>query len=290
MVLGMVIGVISAFDMPARQSFLIQMVNREDLMNAIALNSSMFNAARMIGPAIAGFIVATWGEAFCFFFNAVSYVAVIIALALMRVPQIPVESKQTLLTDLKEGFRYVKETTPVRTMLQLLGSIGIAGFPFSVLLPAFADQIFLRGASGLGWLMTGVGLGALFGALFLAGRKEITGIGRLIALGAFGFSVSLMIFSFITAFWLAFGVLVVVGFFMMMLVASTNTAIQSMISDAFRGRVMSFFTATVIGTAPIGSLIAGYVARFLGPQLTVFVFACVCLSAAFWFNAKRRRS
>lgn len=283
MILGTMIGVISAFDMPARQSFLIQMVTREDLMNAIALNSSMFNAARMIGPALAGFIVAKWGEAFCFLFNAVSYVAVLLALLMMRVPHTPSVSKQTLGKDLMEGFRYVKKTSPIRVMLQLLGSIGIAGFPFSVLLPVFADQIFMRGASGLGWLMTAVGFGALSGALFLVGRKGITGISRLITVGAFGFSICLMIFSFMTVFWIAFILLCFTGFFMMMLVASTNTAIQSMISDAFRGRVMSFFTVTVIGTAPIGSLAAGSVAKLLGPQVTVFVCAIFCLAASCWF-------
>ena len=283
MILGTLIGVIGAFDMPARQSFLIQMVNREDLMNAIALNSSLFNAARMIGPAVAGFIIAKWGEAFCFLFNALSYVAVLISLLLMRVPHTPVTNKQTLTSDIMDGFRYVKRTTPVRVMLQLLGSFGIAGFSFSVLLPVFADQIFLRGAAGLGWLMTALGFGALSGALFLAGRKGITGIGQLILLGAFGFSLSLMLFSFITVFWLAFLLLCVTGFFMMTIVAASNTAIQSMISDAYRGRVMSFFTTMVIGTAPIGSLTAGYVAGFLGPQLTVFVFALICLAASYWF-------
>ena len=252
-------------------------------MNAIALNSSMFNAARMIGPAVAGFIIANWGEAFCFLFNALSYVAVLISLLLMRVPHTPVPNKKTLTGDILDGFRYVKRTAPVRVMLQLLGSFGIAGFSFSVLLPVFADQIFLRGAAGLGWLMTALGLGALSGALFLAGRKGITGIGKLILLGAFGFSISLILFSFITVFWLAFLLLCVTGFFMMTIVASSNTAIQSMISDAYRGRVMSFFTTMVIGTAPIGSLTAGYVAGFLGPQLTVFVFALLCLCASYWF-------
>jgi MFS family permease len=283
LILGTLIGVIGAFDMPARQSFLIEMVNREDLMNAIALNSSMFNAARMIGPAIAGFIVAKWGEAFCFLFNALSYVAVLISLLLMRVPHAPVTNKQSLTTDIMDGFRYVKQTTPVRVILQLLGCFGIAGFSFSVLLPVFADQIFVRGAAGLGWLMAAVGLGALTGALFLAGRKGIAGIGRVILLGAIGFSTSLMLFSFMTIFSMAILLLCSTGFFMMMLVASSNTAIQSMISDAYRGRVMSFFTTMVIGTAPIGSLTAGYVARFLGPQLTVFIFAIICLVASYWF-------
>jgi MFS family permease len=284
MILGIVIGVISAFDLPARQSFLIQMVNKDDLMNAIALNSSMFNAARMIGPAIAGFIVAKWGESLCFLLNAISYVAVLISLLIMRVPHSEISRKQTLTRDLIEGFRYVKQTLPVRVMLLLMGSFGVAGFSFAVLLPVFADQIFLRGATGLGWLMTALGVGALSGALLLAGRKGIAGISTLISIGAFGFSVSLMIFSFLTVFWLAFVVLSLAGFFMMMMVASTNSAIQWMIADSFfRGRVMSFFTTMLIGTAPIGSLIAGYAAKVLGPQTTVFVSAVVCLAASYWF-------
>jgi len=284
MILGILIGVISAFDMPARQTFLLQMVNKEDLMNAIALNSSMFNAARMIGPAIAGFVVAKWGESFCFLANAVSYVAVLIALLLMRVPQTELQdNRQSLSRDLAAGFRYVQETKPVRVMLQLLGAFGIAGFSFSVLMPAFADRIFGRGAAGLGWLMASVGFGAFCGAIFLAGRKGLKGISKMISTGAFGFSICLITFSFITQFWLALFVLCLAGFFMMTMVASTNTAIQSIISDAFRGRVMSFFTMTIIGMAPIGSFVSGYIANWLGPQRTVFGMALFCLSAAYWF-------
>ena len=287
MILGTLIGVISAFDMPARQTFLVQMVNRADLSNAIALNSSMFNAARMIGPAVAGFAVAKWGEGFCFLMNAVSYVAVLFALLLMRVPKMESNTnRQSITRDLAAGFNYVKSTSPVRVMLQLLGAFGIAGFSFSVLMPVFADQVFGRGAQGLGWLMTAVGLGALCGAVTLAGRKGLTGISRFISISAFGFSVSLMIFSFLSHFWLAFLVLCVTGFFMMTTVASTNTAIQSIISDSFRGRVMSFFTTTIIGMAPLGSLVAGYIAKWLGPQVTVFTSGLFCLCAAYWFYKK----
>jgi MFS family permease len=287
MILGTVIGIISAFDMPARQSFLVEMVNREDLMNAIALNSSMFNAARMIGPAVAGFIVAEWGEALCFLLNGVSYVAVLISLLLMRITRTEVVRTQTFRKDLTEGFRYVRHTSAVRVMLLLLGCFGIAGFPFSVLLPVFADQIFQRGASGLGWLMTAVGLGALSGALFLVSRRGMTGITTRIVRGAFGFSVLLMLFSLATYFWLAFALLCMAGFCMMVMVASTNTAIQSSISDSFRGRVMSFFTTMLIGTAPIGSLIAGWVAKGIGPQTTVFLFATICLASSYWFHKHR---
>ena len=284
LILGTLIGVISAFDMPARQAFLVQMVNREDLMNAIALNSSMFNAARMIGPAVAGFVVAKWGEGFCFLMNAVTYVAVLIALLMMRVPKpIVTPNRQGLRDDLVAGFRYIQQTKSVRTMLQLLGAFGIFGYSFSVLMPVFADQIFGRGAAGLGWLMAATGLGALCGAVMLAGRKGIKGISKLIMFGSFGFSVCLIVFSFLTHFWVAFGFLILTGFFMMTMVASTNTAIQSIISDEYRGRVMSFFTMTIIGLAPIGSLICGYVAKWLGPQITVFGSGVFCLGAAYWF-------
>jgi MFS family permease len=284
LILGTLIGIISSFDMPGRQAFLVQMVNREDLTNAIALNSSMFNAARMIGPAIAGFVVAKWGEGFCFLMNAVTYVAVLIALLMMRVPKPETTAKrQSLANDLSAGFRYVRETKAVRAMLQLLGAFGIFGYSFSVLMPVFADQIFGRGAAGLGWLMAATGLGALGGAIMLAGRKGITGISKLIVVGAFGFSACLIVFSFLTHFWIAFCFLILTGFFMMTMVASTNTAIQSLISDTYRGRVMSFFTMTIIGLAPIGSLICGYVAKWVGPQVTVFGSGIFCLGAACWF-------
>jgi MFS family permease len=291
LILGTLLGVISSFDMPGRQSFLVQMVNQDDLMNAIAINSSMFNAARMIGPAIAGFVVAKWGEGFCFLMNAVTYVAVLIALLMMRVPKSEVVvARQTLTRDLVAGFRYIQQAKEVRGMLQLLGAFGIFGFSFYVLMPVFADQIFRRGAAGLGWLMGGIGLGALGGALLLAGRKGIAGINKLIVMGAFGFSICLTIFSFLTNFWVAFSFLTLTGFFMMTMVASTNTAIQTMISDAYRGRVMSFFTMTIIGLAPIGSLICGYVAKWIGPQLTVFGSGLFCIGAAYWFYTETRHS
>jgi MFS family permease len=284
LILGTLIGVISAFDMPGRQAFLVQMVNREDLMNAIALNSSMFNAARMIGPAIAGFVVAKWGEGFCFLMNAVTYVAVLIALLMMRVPRPEIAvNRPSLVNDLVAGFRYIQTTKSVRAMLQLLGAFGIFGYSFSVLMPVFADQIFGRGAAGLGWLMAATGLGALCGAAMLAGRKGIQGISKFIIAGAFGFSGCLIIFSFLTHFWVANFFLILTGFFMMTMVASTNTAIQSIISDEYRGRVMSFFTMTIIGLAPIGSLICGYIAKWVGPQTTVFGSGVFCLGAAYWF-------
>lgn len=283
-VLAVFIGIISAFDLPARQSFLIQMVGKEDLTNAIAINSSLFNAARMVGPAVAGIVIARWGESLCFFLNAVSYLAVLISLLLMKFRRVEeTAKKQSLAKDLAEGFRYIRETRPIRVLLQTLGLLGVGGFPFIVLLPLFADQIFRRGASGLGILTTATGIGALCGALFLAGRRGLRGIGKIIAISAFGFAISLILFGLSFSFWLSFAMLCLTGIFMMTSVASINTAIQSMIPDVLRGRVMSLFTTMLIGTAPIGSLLAGAIAKYAGAQITVVCMAFVCLLAAFWF-------
>ena len=282
--LSVFIGIVSAFDLPARQSFLVQMVGKDDLVNAIAVNSSMFNAARMIGPAIAGIVIAKWGESFCFLLNAISYLAVLVSLVLMKLKRTEEGArKQSLIKDLAEGIRYVRETQPIRVLLQTVGFFGIAGFPFIVLLPLFADRIFQKGASGLGILSAGVGIGALAGALFLAGRKGIHGIGRIISISTFGFSLALISFGFSNWFWLSFVLLGLTGTFMMTSVASINTAIQSIIPDFLRGRVMSLFTTMLIGTAPIGSLFAGTIAKYFGARATVITMAIVCLAAAFWF-------
>jgi MFS family permease len=282
--LSVFLGIVSAFDLPARQSFLVQMVGKEDLVNAIAMNSSMFNAARMVGPAIAGIVIAKWGESFCFLLNAISYLAVLVSLALMKIQSsAEAAKKQSLMKDLAEGFRYVRETHPIRVLLQTVGFFGIAGFPFIVLLPIFADRIFLRGAAGLGILSAGVGIGALVGAVFLSGRKGIRGIGRIISVSTFGFSSALILFGFSTSFWLSFVLLALTGTFMMTSVASINTAIQSIIPDFLRGRVMSLFTTMLIGTAPLGSLFAGTIAKYFGARTTVITMSIACFAAAFWF-------
>jgi MFS family permease len=282
-VLAVLLGIIGAFDLPARQAFLVQMVGKEDLMNAIAINSSMFNAARIIGPALAGIALAKWGEAFCFLMNAISYGAVLISLWMMKIHVSDTYRKQSITSDLKEGIRYIRETRPIRVLLQLVGAMGISGFSFIVLLPIYADRIFSKGAPGLGWLMTATGAGALMGALFLAGKKGLKGISKVIAYSSFGFSVSLMLFSFTSYFPLSLFFLVCIGACMMTSTASINTAIQSIIPDELRGRVMSFFTTMLIGTAPIGSLIAGTSAKYFGVEVTVFGSALICLAAAIWF-------
>jgi len=283
-VLSALLGVISALDLPARQAFMIQMVTREGLMSGIALNSSLFNAARMVGPAIAGFVVHQWGEAQCFLMNSVSYIAVIIALLMMRIPpQEVVKSDQAWHSDLADGFRYIFDTRPIRVLLELVAILSLAGFPFAVLLPVFADQIFRRGADGYGLLMTAAGIGALAGALFLGARKGVRGIGRVISRSAFAFSLALVLFSYSPHFWISFVLLIFVGFFMMLTIASVNTTIQSIVPDTLRGRVMSFFTTSLIGIAPVGGFIAGGFANYWGVQSTILVSSLLCLTGSYWF-------
>ncbi len=285
MVLASSLGVVNAFDIPARQAFLIDMVGREDLMNAIALNSSMFNGARVIGPAVAGILVASIGEGWCFFANAVSYLAVIAGLLLMRIVHpAKLATQGSPLENVIEGFAFARNTGPIRAILLLLGVVSFVGMPYTVLMPVFADQILHGGARGLGILMGATGIGALLGAVSLAARVGIKGLGRLIAMCAGGFGLSLALFSFSRIFWLSTLLLVPVGFFMMVQMASSNTLIQSMVPDRLRGRVMSVYSMMFMGMAPFGALSAGSVAHHLGAPWTVALggLACTMMAVLFW--------
>ena len=285
MVLAASLGVVNAFDIPARQAFLIDMVGREDLMNAIALNSSMFNGARVIGPAVAGILVASIGEGWCFFANAVSYLAVIAGLLLMRIVHpAKLATQGSPLENVIEGFAFARNTGPIRAILLLLGVVSFVGMPYTVLMPVFADQILHGGARGLGILMGATGIGALLGAVSLAARVGIKGLGRLIAMCAGGFGLSLALFSFSRIFWLSTLLLVPVGFFMMVQMASSNTLIQSMVPDRLRGRVMSVYSMMFMGMAPFGALSAGSVAHHLGAPWTVALggLACTMMAVLFW--------
>src|SRR5207249_3498552 len=240
-VLAALLGVVNAFDIPARQSFLVDMVGKEDLMNAIALNSSMFNGARIIGPAIAGILVAKIGEGWCFFANAVSYIAVIIGLLLMRVQPRAHSASGSPLTHIIEGFRFARQTAPIRALLLLLGLVSLVAMPYTVLMPVFADKILHGGARGLGILMGATGVGALVGALTLATRTSVHGLGRWMTFACTGFSVTLIAFALSRNFWLSAALLVPVGFCMMLQMSSSNTLIQAMVPDHLRGRVMSVY-------------------------------------------------
>jgi MFS family permease len=282
-VLAGLLGVVYAFDIPARQAFIVDMVGKEDLINAIALNSSMFNGARVVGPAIAGLLVASIGEGWCFFGNAVSYIAVIIGLLLMRVAWPGRKPSGSPVENIVEGFQYVRRTRPIRLLLLLLGLVSLVGMPYAVLMPIFADRILHRGASGLGILMGSTGVGALIGALSLAFKRGLKGLGNWVLLSSAGFGATLILFGISKNFWLSVAVLVPVGYCMMVQMASSNTLIQSMVPDRLRGRVMAVYSMMFMGMAPIGALGAGAVAARLGAALTVSLggLACILGSAAF---------
>lgn len=288
--LAAALGVVNAFDIPARQAFVVELVGRDDLVNAIALNSSMFNGARIVGPAVAGILVAAIGEGWCFFANAVSYLAVLAGLLSMRLAPVarpPLEG--TPLQRIAEGFRFARDTAPVRAILLLLGAVSLLGMPYAVLMPVFADQVLHGGPRGLGVLMGASGTGALIGALVLASRAEVSGLGRWVALGAAGYGVSLVLFSTSRSFWLSALLLVPVGFCMIVQMASSNTLIQSMVPDALRGRVMALYSMMLMGMAPIGALLAGVLATRLGAPRTVGLGGVVCVLGALLFLARLPR-
>jgi MFS family permease len=282
-VLAGLLGVVNAFDIPGRQSFLVDMVGRDDLMNAIALNSSMFNGARVIGPAIAGILVARIGEGWCFLLNGVSYTAVILGLLLMRVHCPPRSQSDSPIDDIIEGFRWVEHTGPIRSLLLLLGLVSLVGMPYTVLMPIFADRILHGGAKGLGILMGFTGVGALLGALTLALRTGIRGLGKLISICCAGFGISLIVFSLSTRFWLSAVILIPVGFFIMLQMACSNTLIQSMVPDALRGRVMAVYSMMFMGMAPFGALFGGALADRLGAPITVAIGGTASIAGAIWF-------
>lgn len=280
-VLAVLLGVVNAFDIPARQAFLVEMVGRSDLMNAIALNSSMFNASRVVGPAIAGILVASIGEGWCFFANAVSYIAVIVGLFLMRLPpREPVHHEASPLEHIIEGFRFVIHNTPIHAILMLLGLVSLTSMPYTVLMPIFADRILHGGAEALGTLMGATGIGALIGALVMASRESLKGLGTWVAVSATGFGVFLIAFGFSRIYWLSLVILVPAGFTMMIEMGSSNTLIQSMVPDRLRGRVMSVYSMMFMGMAPMGSLLAGAAADRLGAPWTVAAGGILCIAGA----------
>jgi len=284
-VLASLLGVVNAVDIPTRQAFAVDMVGREDLINAIALNSSMVNGARILGPAVAGVLVASVGEGWCFFINAVSFLGVIASLLRMNVTsQVRVLPPGSALASIVEGFHYVSRTGPVRALLLLLGLVSLMGMPYAVLMPVFADQILHGGPRGLGLLMGASGTGALIGAVVLAARKGIRGLNSWIALAAAGFGISLMLFSQSRSFGLSMALLVPVGFSMIIEMAASNTLIQSLIPDVLRGRVMAVYSMMFMGMAPFGSLLAGTLAHRVGAPATVLLGGAMCVAGATVFG------
>jgi MFS family permease len=278
-------GLINAFDMPARQAFVIQMVERrEDLGNAIALNSSMVNATRLVGPAIAGVVIAAVGEGWCFLIDGVSYIAVIISLLAMRVsiPQRRAAARRVT-TELREGWQYVAHSVPIRSILLMLALISLVGMPYTVLMPIFASRILHRGPHTLGFLMTASGVGALISAISLALRKTIVGLGRMIVLSMALFGAALIVFSFSSSLWLSLLALPLTGFGMMQQMAASNTILQTIVDDRMRGRVMAFYSMAFQGMAPFGSLLAGALAERIGAPRTLAIGGAVCLLGSTWF-------
>lgn len=276
-------GLANAFDIPTRQSFVVDMVGKEDLLNAIALNSSMFNGARIVGPAIAGILVSLVGEGWCFFGNSVSYIAVIAGILMMKITPVVHERKGSTFSNIAEGFKFVAGNAPIRGLLLLLGLVSLMGMPYAVLMPIFADKILGGGSDTLGYLMGASGIGALIAALILASRKHVFGLGRWVSIASAGFGVSLILFSFSTNFYLSLIILVPIGFSMMTQMSSSNTLIQAMVPDALRGRVMSVYSMMFMGMAPLGALLAGTLAGILGAPNTVAIGGIACVIGAVIF-------
>ena len=287
--LQVVQGIINAFDTPARQAFVSEMVeDRRDLPNAIALNSSMVNGTRIIGPSIGGVLIAAFGEGWCFAIDAISYVAVIASIVAMQVPaRVRHEAAEMhLLAELHHGWKYVLHSVPIRSALLLVAIISTAGTPYTVLMPAIAAQVFHGGPNTLGLLMSGTGVGALSGALYLAQRESVVGLGRIIMWASAVFGVGLVIFSMTTSLWPAFLVLAIAGCGFMIHLAATNTILQTIVEERLRGRVMSFYTMAFFGTVPIGSLLGGLIADRYGAPRTVLISGIVCLAGSAWFAYK----
>ncbi|HEY6515942.1 MAG TPA: MFS transporter [Steroidobacteraceae bacterium] len=280
-------GLINAFDMPGRQSFLVQMVeDRGDLANAIAINSSMVNGARLIGPAIGGLIIATLGEGWCFLIDGVSYIAVIGSLLLMRLAALNGRGQagQSLLQELREGWNYVRGFQPIRTVLLLLALTCLMGWPYSVLLPVFAGNVLHGGAHTLGWLTAASGAGAFCSALSLAMRKSIKGLTRTLQAAVALLGVGLIFFGLSHVLWLSLVLMVVVGFGIIQAAAVCNTIVQSLVPDAMRARVMGYYTMAFFGAAPFGSLLAGALAEHIGAPHTVMLTGTFCIVGAAWFG------
>ncbi len=282
-------GIINAFDMPGRQSFMVQMVDsRDDLSNAIAINSSMVNFARLLGPSLAGIVIAATGEGWCFLIDGVSYIAVVFSLLAMRVDPSHrhaalARAREPMLTQLADGWNYVRSFVPIRTILLLFAVVSLMGWPFTVLMPIFAAQILHGDAHTLGFLMGATGVGALISGLSLVFRKSVRGLVRMIPMSAAIFGLGLVAFGISHWLWLSLLLQLVVGFGMMQGLTSSNTIIQTIVPEDRRGRVMSYYTVAFVGMAPFGSLLAGTLAHLIGAPDTVVLSGFACLAGAIWF-------
>ncbi len=292
LVLATLLGVVNAFDIPTRQSFVVEMVGKDNLMNAVALNSSMVNGARIVGPALAGFAINAFGEGWCFFANGVSFVAVIAGLAAMRdLPPVALRDPggATGWARLTEGFAFVAEEPVLRAFLLLFGVTALAGISCMTLLPVYASDVFHGDARTLGFLSGASGVGALLGAVWLAGRQSVAGSGRVIATSCAIFGSTIILFAASSSYWLSLLILVPMGGGMMVQLSATNTVIQTRTPDALRGRVMAIWAMIFMGFAPIGSLAAGWLGTTQGPTRTLYLGGSICIASAAVFGVWLRK-
>jgi MFS family permease len=287
-VLAFFLGLVNAFDIPVRQSFVVEMIERqEDLGNAIALNSSMVNGARLVGPTVAGILIATLGEGLCFLLNGLSFVAVIAALLAMQIiPKKKENQRMPLWQGIKEGYRYAFGFVPIRSLLLMLALISFMGMPYTVLMPVFAGKILHGGPQTLGFLLGATGVGALAGAIFLASRRSVIGLGRIVVIASSLFGIGLIGFSFSHFFWLSMVMMIPTGFGMMVQMTATNTLLQTIVDEDKRGRVMSFYTMAFMGMVPFGSLFAGSLASKIGAPMTTTIGGIFCILGSVLFAKK----
>ena len=287
-VLSIFLGLISSLDIPVRQSFIIEMLeNKEDLSNAIALNSSMVNMAKLVGPSIAGIVIAAAGEGVCFLLNGISYVAVIISLLMMKIKDKELKfSRRPVLHNLKEGFNYAYNFEPIRYILLLLAIVSLTAVPYSILMPVFAKDIFHGGPQTLGFLVAMAGIGAFIGALYLAGRSSVVGLGRILAWASACFGIGIIIFAESRILWLSMILLLGTGFAMIVQAAASNTILQTIVDEDKRGRIMSFYTMAFMGMMPLGSLLAGTLASKIGAPNTLILGGSCCFISAILFLKK----
>ncbi|HTW47509.1 MAG TPA: MFS transporter [Acidobacteriaceae bacterium] len=283
-------GLINAFDMPGRQSFMVQMVDdRADLSNAIAINSSMVNVARLVGPSLAGLVIAASSEGWCFLIDGISYIAVIISLLMMRVKVAAVRAKAaSMLAEMREGWSYVSTFTPIRTILLLFALVSFMGMPYMVLMPVFAGNVLHGGPHTLGFLMGAAGAGALVSALTLVLRRSVRGLTKMIPISAIVFGGSLVLFGFSHWLWVSLALMLSTGFGMLQGMTASNTIIQTLVPEDKRGRVMSYYTAAFVGMAPFGSLFAGSMAHWIGAPRTVMITGSCCIAGGLWFWTRLR--
>jgi len=286
--LSIALGCINAFDVPSRHSFVIEMVEKkEHLGNAIALNSMMFNGARLIGPSVAGLILATAGEGICFLINAVSYIFVVGSLLMMNIQKKEEKRRMgKLLNEMKEGLNYTFGFPPIKHLLILLAVVSLMGTSYQVLMPVFAKEVLHGSSSTFGFLMGAAGLGALIGAVFLASREALIKLGRIIPVASAFFGAGLIILSFSRSISVSLMLMIIIGAGMMLHTASSNTILQTITDDDKRGRVMSFYALAIMGTAPFGSLLAGSLAKIIGTPYTILIGGISCVVGAFVFYRK----